>query len=79
MQPSKITSKYQITLPKEVRRAMNLMPGLQVSFKAQNGRFYLVRDSDGDAIETWRGRLRSQKSSDDLVAELRGCGLESVD
>ena len=79
MEPTKITSKYQITLPKEVRREMNLIPGLQVSFKTENGRFYLVRDPNDDPIEKWRGRLRTEKSSDELVAELRGYGLESVD
>ena len=79
MQPTKITSKYQITLPKEVRLAMNLMPGVQVSFKAEDGRFYLVKTAPKDPIEKWRGTLRSEKSSDELLAEVRGYGLESVD
>ena len=79
MQQTKITAKYQITLPKEVRQAMNLMPGVQVAFKAENGRFYLVKDAQNDPIEKWRGKLRSGKSSNELVADLRGYGLESVD
>ncbi len=79
MQQTKVTAKYQITLPKEVRLAMNLIPGVQVTFKAENGRFYIVRDPQDDPIENWRGRLRLGKSSDELVAELRGYGLESID
>ncbi|MBI9083873.1 MAG: AbrB/MazE/SpoVT family DNA-binding domain-containing protein [Desulfobacterales bacterium] len=74
MQQTKITTKYQITLPKEVRQAMNLKPGEQVSFKAENGRYYLVKNTQTNPIEKWRGTLRSGKRSDELVAELRGYG-----
>ena len=76
---SRVTTEFQITIPREVRIAMNIMPGVDVGFKREEGKFYLVKSADFDPIEKWRGALKTTKTTDVIMAELRGYGLESVD
>lgn len=76
---SKVTNKFQITIPPEVRVTLNIMPGVDVGFEQEEGRFYLVKNPKANPIEKWRGALRIDKTTDDIVAELRGYGIESVD
>lgn len=52
-----ITSKGQITLPVEVRRALNLRPGQKVSVRIEGNR--AVIDSPQD-ITTLRAHLRAE-------------------
>ena len=76
---SKVTAKFQITIPKEIRIALNIMPGVNVGFKEKKGRFYLIKNPNSDPIEKWRGVIREKKRTDDIIAELRGYGVESID
>lgn len=76
---SRVTTKFQITIPRRVRIAMNIMPGVDVGFKREEGKFYLVKNADSDPIAKWRGALKTTKTTDVIMAELRGYGLESVD
>jgi antitoxin PrlF len=47
MLTSTITSKGQITIPKEIRAALNLHPGNRLDFVIENGRLY-VQPADVD-------------------------------
>ncbi|MEM9303813.1 MAG: AbrB/MazE/SpoVT family DNA-binding domain-containing protein [Pseudomonadota bacterium] len=58
MSTATLTSKGQITLPIEVRRALNLTPGDKVDFVSTGDGFLLVlRDRD---IRSLRGRFRGR-------------------
>ena len=76
---SKVTSKYQITIPIKVRKALNIMPGIDIGFKEEKNKYYIIKNPNSNPVEKWRGVLRNKKQSDDLVAELRGYGLENID
>ena len=76
---SKVTSKYQITIHREVRTALNIMTGLNVVFKEEKGKFYLAKSTNYDPIEKWRGSFKGTKTTDAIVAELRGYGIEDID
>ncbi len=76
---SKVTAKFQITIPKEIRATLNIMPGVDVGFKEERGRFYLIKNPNSDPIEKWRGVIKDKKKTDEIIAELRGYGFESVD
>lgn len=71
-----VTSKGQITLPKEVRDALGLVPGSQVEFVIEAGRVVLRRRIPSEAFERWQGFLRESlpttESVDELMEELRG-------
>jgi AbrB family looped-hinge helix DNA binding protein len=76
---SKVTAKYQITIPPKIRRAMNIMPGVEIGFKEIDGQFFLVKTPAIHPINKWRGAAKTAKTVDETVAELRGYGIESVD
>ena len=76
---SKVTAKFQITIPREVRAGMNIMPGVVLGFKEQDGKFFLVKNPNSDPIEKWRGAFRLNKTTDEIMAELRGYNVESID
>ena len=71
----KVTAKYQITIPKEIRASLNIMPGVEVGFKEEEGRFYLIKNPNSDPIEKWRGVIRDKRQTDETIAELRMYGF----
>ena len=52
---AKITSKGQITVPVEIRRSLGVKPGDHLRFEPQDGGIRVVRDSDENIFEKWRG------------------------
>ncbi len=71
---STITSKGQITIPKEVRDRMGLRPGDKIAFVEENGSYVLRRHFDESPFKPWRGYLKhlAGRDPDDIVNELRG-------
>ena len=70
---AKVTSKGQITLPREVREALSLKPGSHVDFEVERGRVILRRRVPREAFDRWRGYLRGKvPPTDELMEELRG-------
>ena len=60
MQTSSVTTKGQVTIPVEIRRAMGLKPGDQVAFLVEEGRTVLVRAED--KIEAAFGLVKTDTS-----------------
>ncbi|OGB83838.1 hypothetical protein A3F66_04220 [candidate division TM6 bacterium RIFCSPHIGHO2_12_FULL_32_22] len=57
MSHSKITSKFQTTIPKDIRKKLNLKVGDLVNFSAQNGIIIIHK------IENNNGYLKSLEST----------------
>jgi len=74
MAKSKITSKGQVTIPKEVRERLGLRPGDELEFLEENGVFRLRKRVDPEVFKKYRGYLKelAGRDSDDLVREMRG-------
>jgi AbrB family looped-hinge helix DNA binding protein len=72
---SRITSKGQVTIPKEVRDELGLTPGTKIGFKKLGGRYVLVKEveaaEDGYLAE-WRGSVDLDMSVDEFLDEMRG-------
>lgn len=69
-----VTSKGQITLPKEVRDSLGLRPGVQVDFDIEDGRVILRKRVSEESIRRWRGYLKDKVGTDQtdvLMADLR--------
>jgi len=69
-----VTSKGQITLPKQVRTALGIEPGSQVEFEVQGGVAIMRKRLPPRALERWRGYLRTAdepRTSDEVVQGLR--------
>lgn len=75
-----LTSKGQVTIPKQIRDAMSLLPGCAVDF-ALNTQGEVVIHKVGaragrkhDRFEAVRGKADVKWRTDDLMALLRGEG-----
>lgn len=50
-----ITSKGQITVPVEIRRSLGVKPGDKIRFVQQENGIGVVRDTEENPFEKWRG------------------------
>lgn len=73
-----LTSKGQVTIPKQIRDALHLAPGCVVDFAVnQDGNVIIHKvessqPSRADRFEAARGRAELKWRTDDLMALLRG-------
>jgi antitoxin PrlF len=74
-QTATITSKGQITIPREVRRRLGLKPGDRVDFVTERGRTILGRTQNGpNPFEAYIGALpafRNKREIHSWIAEMR--------
>jgi len=74
MPVAKVTSKGQITLPKEVRDSIGISPGEEVEFQKEENGYLLkkkVRLSPFDRFVCYL-KEKKGKSPDKIIEELRG-------
>ena len=69
---SKVTAKYQITIPPEVRKELGILPGTNVDIAKENDKYVLIASPIAELKRKWRGRLKGGKSSDEYINEIRG-------
>jgi AbrB family looped-hinge helix DNA binding protein len=71
-----VTSKRQVTLPKQVTDALGLEPGSRVDFDVHDdGEVVMRKHVSRETIDQWHGYLRGKMplpSTDELMDELRG-------
>ncbi len=74
MAKTRITTKGQVTIPKEVRERLALRPGDELEFTEEDGVFRLRKRVDPEVFKKYRGYLKewAGQDSDDLVREMRG-------
>ena len=69
-----ITSKCQITIPKELREELGLKPGDDIEFVRDNGHFMVGRTYDTSGLDEYMGFSKELAGvdPDDLIEEMRG-------
>ncbi len=74
MTKTRITTKGQVTIPKEVRDRLGLRPGDELEFTEENGVFHLRKRLPPTPLRKYRGYLKefAGRDPDELVQELRG-------
>ncbi len=74
MAVSRLTSKGQITLPKEVRDQLGLRPGDEVEFVPGDHSYLVRKHVTSSPFDEYIGFLRDLegRDPDDLIEELRG-------
>ena len=62
MEFSKLTTKYQTTIPKSIRHKLNLQPGDYIQFQELDGRVMVdkVRNIDADYLQAVGTTLESE-------------------
>jgi len=73
----RITSKGQVTIPKDIRKAAGLLPYTEVEFVLSGGRVILRKRSDkgrrgAKLIAALRGRATLKMTTDEIMALTRG-------
>lgn len=71
---AKVTTKGQVTLPKEVRERMGIEAGDEIDFQEKRGFYILRKKAKPSPFDKWMGYLRQKKGErpDDIVEALRG-------
>ncbi len=74
MAKTRITTKGQVTIPKEVRERLGLRPGDELEFTEEDGVFRLRKRLLPNPLRKYRGYLKefAERDPDELVQELRG-------
>ncbi len=73
-----LTSKGQVTIPKQIRDALNLVPGSSVEFTINRAGEVVIQrvgtrsSRKRDRFETARGKADIKWRTDDLMTLLRG-------
>ena len=70
---TRITTKGQVTVPKDVRDRMGVKPGDEIEFVEEGGEFKLRKAVRRAGIRKYRGYLKrlAGTASDELVVEMR--------
>jgi len=74
MGKSKITTKGQVTIPKDVRERLGLRPGDEIEFVEDGAGFRVMKRVLASPFKKYRGYLRglAGRDPDDLVEQMRG-------
>lgn len=69
-----MTSKGQVTIPKEIRERLGLRPGDELEFLEERGLTVIRKEIGESPFKQYRGYLKhlAGRDSDDVVDEMRG-------
>jgi len=69
-QVMRITSKGQVTIPRDIREFLGITPASEIDFEREKGRVYLVKSSQKKAknkFHKFRGVATIQMSTDQIM------------
>ncbi len=69
---SKVTAKYQITIPVDIRNELSIVPGCEVDIKKEGGRYVLIVNPIESVKKKWRGKFKGFQTTVDYLDEIRG-------
>ncbi len=67
-----VSQKGQVTIPKPLRERLGIRPGSILDFRDEQGRLVAIKVTAQDPVETVYGVLKLNRSTDELIASLRG-------
>lgn len=73
----RITTKGQVTIPKEIRESMGLLPHTEIEFVTRRGNVYLKKKAEGDTkrgrdlIKSMRSKATVKMTTDEIMALTR--------
>jgi AbrB family looped-hinge helix DNA binding protein len=69
---SRVTAKYQITIPLEVRKELSIVPGSEVDMTKEGDKYVLIVNPVNELKRRWRGKFKDRKTTDEYMDEIRG-------
>ena len=75
MDTAVLCDRGQITIPKQFRTRLGLMPRMVLTFRVTGDQLVLSRPKRGSSnpFEAARGIVATSRRTDELVREMRGC------
>ena len=70
----RVTTKGQVTIPRNVREALGIAPETEIDFVEDNGRFYLVKTEEPQITGKFRklrGIATAKMSTDEIMSLTR--------
>ncbi|MFA5786234.1 MAG: AbrB/MazE/SpoVT family DNA-binding domain-containing protein [Actinomycetota bacterium] len=69
---SLVSEKGQVTIPKALRDRLGIRPGEVLDFQEEGGKLVARKASPRDPLDALYGILKLDRSTDEIMAELRG-------
>ncbi len=69
---SKVTAKYQITLPVKIRKELGIVPGAEVDIVKKGTNYVIVVDPVAEIRNKWRGKFKDESTTMDYLEQVRG-------
>jgi AbrB family looped-hinge helix DNA binding protein len=69
---SKVTAKYQMTIPARVRKELGIIPGTDVDIAKEGNKYVLVVDPVAVVKKKWRGRFKGGPTTAEYMDDVRG-------
>jgi antitoxin PrlF len=69
---ARIAERGQVTIPKSLRERLGLEAGMELEFRAENGRLVAEKVVQQDSISRAIGCLKLDRPTDEIMAEFRG-------
>jgi len=69
---SKVTAKFQVTIPVKIRKEMGIVPGSEIDIKKDGQKYVLVVNPIETIKKKWRGRFKGGPTTMEYMDETRG-------
>jgi AbrB family looped-hinge helix DNA binding protein len=69
---SKVTAKYQITIPPNIRKELGIVPGCEVGINKEGNKYILIVNPVNEIRKKWQGRFKDGSKTDTYMDEIRG-------
>ncbi|WP_020397101.1 AbrB/MazE/SpoVT family DNA-binding domain-containing protein [Thiolinea disciformis] len=71
----KVTTKGQVTIPRNIREILGITPETEIAFREENGRFYIVKVEEPTTttgkLRRLRGIATAKMSTDQIMSLTR--------
>ncbi len=67
-----VSEKGQVTIPKRLRDRLGIRPGQVLAFREERGKLVATKAGAYDPVGSSYGTLKLGRSTDDVIADLRG-------
>ena len=69
---SRVTAKYQITVPARIRKELRLVPGTEVDIVKEGDKYVLKVDPVKGIKKKWRGKFKNGTTAMQYLHKVRG-------
>ena len=69
---SKVTAKYQVTIPLKVRQEMSIVPGTDVDIQRKGEEYVLILNPIEAIRKKWCGKFKGGLTTTEYMNEIRG-------